>query len=42
LLILGVIMVERGGGGEWFVGVVALAPVVVVGVLVVVAVFVGL
>jgi hypothetical protein len=32
----------RGGGGEWFVGVVELVPVVVVGVLVVVAVFVGL
>jgi hypothetical protein len=32
----------RGGGGEWFIGVVVLVSVVVVGVLVVVAVFVGL
>ena len=32
----------RGGGGKWLIGVVELVPVVVVGVLVVVAVFVGL
>jgi hypothetical protein len=42
LLILGVIMVEGWWWEKWLIGVVELVSVVVVGVLVLVAVFVGL